>query len=72
MDLSSAYRMAFKEAVCWDSVQAESYVDVKERLKDSMKVGETVAAMVAELVVMRDLSRGIVLDWLLVALLVVD
>ena len=31
-----------------------------------------VAAMVAELVVMRDLSRGIVLDWLSVASLVVD
>jgi hypothetical protein len=37
-----------------------------------MKDSETVAAMVAELVVMRDLSRGIVLDWLLVTLLVVD
>ena len=37
-----------------------------------MKDGETVAAMVAELIVMRNLSRGIVLDSLLVALLVVD
>ena len=37
-----------------------------------MKDGEMVAAMVAELVVMRDLLRGIVLDYLLVALLVVD
>jgi hypothetical protein len=37
-----------------------------------MKDGETVAAMVAELVVMRDLSRVIVLDYLLVALLVVN
>ena len=35
---------------------------MKERLQDSMKDGETVTAMVAELVVMRDLSRGFVLD----------